>query len=56
MTVEQIIKECNDDMRIATINMEAALAEGEEAEAEFWNGRRLAFGKILHFIYTDGEG
>ena len=56
MTVEQIMKECQDNMKIADINMEAALAEGEEQEAEFWNGRRLAFGKILHFILTDGEG
>lgn len=56
MTVEQIIKECEMDMRIADINMEAALAEGEEREAEFWNARRLAFGKILNFILTNGEG
>jgi hypothetical protein len=56
MTVEQIIKECEMDMKIADINMEAALAEGEEQEAEFWNGRRLAFGKILHFIRANGEG
>lgn len=56
MTVGQIINECEAEMIIASINMEAAAAEGEEAEEEFWNGRRLAFQKILNFIFTDGEG
>lgn len=56
MTVEQIIRECEADTMIAEINMEAALAEGKEREAEFWNARRLAFGKILNFILTNGEG
>ena len=56
MTIEQIINECEAEMFMANINMEAAAAEGEEAEAEFWNGRRLAFRKILDFIFTDGEG
>lgn len=57
MTIEQIVKECQDNMKIADINMEAAAAaDGCEAEAEFWNGRRLAYRQILNFIYTDGEG
>jgi hypothetical protein len=56
MTIEQIIMECEAEMEIADINMEAAAAEGCEAEAEFWNGRRLAYRKILDFIFTDGEG
>ena len=46
MTIEQIIMECEAEMEIADINMEAAAAEGEEAEAEFWNSRRLAFRKF----------
>ena len=54
MTIEQIVMECEAEMTIADINMEAA--EGYVAEAEFWNGHRLAFGKILNFILTDGEG
>lgn len=56
MTIEQIVNECEAEMTIADINMEAAAADGCEAEAEFWNGRRLAFRKILNFILTDGEG
>lgn len=56
MTIEQIIMECKAKMKIADINMEAAAAEGYEAEAEFWNGRRLAYRAILNFILTDGEG
>lgn len=56
MTIEQIINECEAEMFMAEINMEAAEADGCEAEAEFWNGRRLAYRQILNFILTDGEG
>lgn len=56
MTVEQIARECEMDMRIADINREAALADGEEQEAELWDARRLAIRKILNFILTNGEG
>lgn len=53
MTVEQIIHKCEEIMEIADANMEAAAEEGDEAEAEFWNGRRLACRAILQFIFSD---
>lgn len=53
MTVEQIIHKCEEIMEIADVNMEAAAAEECEAEAEFWNGRRLACRAILNFIFSD---
>lgn len=53
MTIEQIVHKCEEIMEIADANMETAAAEGDEAEAEFWNGRRLACCAILNFIFSD---
>ena len=56
MTVVEIIAECKAEMMIADINMEAAAADGCEAEEGFWRGRRSAYREILDLIFADGEG